>query len=147
MKTILFLCTGNYYRSRFAEEMFNHSAARASVDWTAQSRALAIERGHANVGPISPVVLQALRDREVRPRGADRFRSNALRWTWKAPITSSRSRRTEHRPLILERLPQWERRLEYWHIDDIDGAEPVVTLALIDSHVDALIDRLLIRIG
>ena len=23
MKVVLFLCTGNYYRSRYAEEMFN----------------------------------------------------------------------------------------------------------------------------
>ena len=31
-KTVLFLCTGNYYRSRFAEELFNHEAdALASI--------------------------------------------------------------------------------------------------------------------
>ncbi len=140
MKTILFLCTGNYYRSRFAEEMFNHSAARASVGWTAQSRALAIERGHANVGSISPVVLQALRDREVRPRGADRFPLQCTPLDLEGADHIVALKRTEHRPLILERFPRWERRLEYWHIDDIDGAEPVVTLALIDSHVNALIN-------
>jgi protein-tyrosine phosphatase len=44
MKTILFLCTGNYFRSRFAEELFNRRAAHARIDWQAQSRALAIER-------------------------------------------------------------------------------------------------------
>ena len=45
VKTVLFLCTGNYYRSRFAEELFNHQAERADLDWIAQSRGLALERG------------------------------------------------------------------------------------------------------
>jgi protein-tyrosine phosphatase len=43
VKTILFLCTGNYYRSRFAEELFNHHAERAGLYWVAQSRGLALE--------------------------------------------------------------------------------------------------------
>jgi protein-tyrosine phosphatase len=45
MKSVLFLCTGNYYPSRFAEELFNDGAAHSGPDWQAQSRALAIERG------------------------------------------------------------------------------------------------------
>jgi protein-tyrosine-phosphatase len=43
VKTVLFLCTGNYYRSRFAEELFNYEAERASLPWIAQSRGLALE--------------------------------------------------------------------------------------------------------
>jgi protein-tyrosine-phosphatase len=35
MKTLLFLCTGNYYRSRYAEELFNHHAARGGLLWQA----------------------------------------------------------------------------------------------------------------
>ena len=27
LQTVIFLCTGNYYRSRFAEEVFNYRAA------------------------------------------------------------------------------------------------------------------------
>lgn len=53
MKSVLFLCTGNYYRSRFAEEFFNHWAEQYVLNWLARSRALAIERGKVNVGPIS----------------------------------------------------------------------------------------------
>jgi hypothetical protein len=36
--------------------LFNHRAAHA-INWQAQSRALAIERGIDNVGPLSPLVL------------------------------------------------------------------------------------------
>ena len=63
MKTLLFLCTGNYYRSRYAEELFNHGAERIPLTWRAQSRGLAIERGTNNVGPLSPFALEALKDR------------------------------------------------------------------------------------
>ena len=32
-KTILFLCTGNYYRSRFAEVLFNSVAGKMGLPW------------------------------------------------------------------------------------------------------------------
>ena len=48
-KTILFLCTGNYYRSRFAEVLFNSLADRMGMPWRASSRGLALERGVDNV--------------------------------------------------------------------------------------------------
>jgi protein-tyrosine phosphatase len=31
-KIMLFLCTGNYYRSRFAELLFNHLAKQRGLD-------------------------------------------------------------------------------------------------------------------
>jgi len=34
----LFICTGNYYRSRFAEAVFNHHAAETNLKWQAFSR-------------------------------------------------------------------------------------------------------------
>ena len=61
MNIVLFLCTGNYYRSRFAEEMFNFRAARYCPDWAAASRGLALERGAGNSGPISVFAAEALR--------------------------------------------------------------------------------------
>ena len=36
-KTVLFLCTGNYYRSRFAEILFNSVAGRMGLPWKASS--------------------------------------------------------------------------------------------------------------
>ena len=53
MRTVLFLCTGNYYRSRFAEIVFNSLAREAGLAWRAESRGLAVERGAGNVGPLS----------------------------------------------------------------------------------------------
>src|SRR3954466_2901875 len=66
MKRVLFLCTGNYYRSRFAEHLFNDRARRAGLEWEASARALAIERGKDNVGPMSIYAVEALAERGVR---------------------------------------------------------------------------------
>jgi protein-tyrosine phosphatase len=85
VKTVLFLCTGNYYRSRFAEELFNHEAERASLPWIAQSRGLALERGANNVGPIAPGVLHTLKELVLAaPIGSH---NNARPTIWPTPIS------------------------------------------------------------
>jgi protein-tyrosine phosphatase len=42
VSTVLFLCTGNYYHSRFAEILFNSVASRMGLPWRASSRGLAL---------------------------------------------------------------------------------------------------------
>src|SRR5207249_1727138 len=42
MPSILFVCTGNFYRSRFAEAVFNHYAKQRQSPWRAFSRGLAV---------------------------------------------------------------------------------------------------------
>src|SRR5436305_4168263 len=65
-RTVLFLCTGNYYRSRFAEGLFNHVAGRMGLPWRASSKGLALERGVNNVGPMAKSALAALHKLGVR---------------------------------------------------------------------------------
>src|SRR5229473_3236529 len=59
-KTVLFLCTGNYYRSRFAEVLFNSVAGKMGLPWRASSKGLALERGVNNVGPMAVSAIAAL---------------------------------------------------------------------------------------
>ena len=65
-KTVLFLCTGNYYRSRFAEVLFNSVAGKMGLPWRASSRGLALERGVNNVGPMAASAVKALEAMGVR---------------------------------------------------------------------------------
>ena len=65
-RTVLFLCTGNYYRSRFAEILFNSVAGKMGLAWQASSRGLALERGINNVGPMAVSAVQALEARGLR---------------------------------------------------------------------------------
>ena len=39
-KRVLFVCSGNFYRSRLAELLFNHAAEKAGLSWSAESRGL-----------------------------------------------------------------------------------------------------------
>lgn len=39
-KRVLFICSGNYYRSRLAEILFNHAAVAAGLAWESDSRGL-----------------------------------------------------------------------------------------------------------
>ena len=58
-QTVLFLCTGNYYRSRYAEILFNWHAAGGGLAWEAQSRGL--DPDPRNAGPMSVSTMAALR--------------------------------------------------------------------------------------
>ena len=59
-RAVLFLCTGNYYRSRFAEILFNSLAEKMGLPWRAASRGLALERGVNNVGAMAVEALARL---------------------------------------------------------------------------------------
>jgi low molecular weight protein-tyrosine phosphatase len=142
MKSVLFLCTGNYYRSRFAEELFNHRAAYAAADWQAQSRALAIERGRHNVGPLSPFALRGLEKRGVTAKGASRFPRQCTAVDLETADHVVALDETEHRPLMRERFAGWEDRIQYWGIGDVELLRPQQALSLIDAQIDALLTAL-----
>ena len=108
MKTILFLCTGNYYRSRFAEELFNHHADSAGLNWIAHSRGLALERGAHNVGPISQFALHALKELEITARGANRFPQQCTTADLASADFVVAVKEAEHRPLMRDRFAEWE---------------------------------------
>jgi protein-tyrosine phosphatase len=142
MKSVLFLCTGNYYRSRFAEELFNHRAERDGLRWAAYSRGLAIERGIFNVGPLSAHVLDALAERGLAPRSGNRVPQQCTRTDLQAADHIVALNEAEHRPLLIERFPEWEDRVEYWHIHDVTDTASAVALSSIADQIDLLVDRL-----
>jgi protein-tyrosine phosphatase len=140
-KTVLFLCTGNYYRSRFAEELFNHEAERAGLHWIARWRGLALERGANNVGPIALVVLHALKELTISARGADRFPQQCTANDLANADFVVAVKEAEHRPLMRERFAEWEHRLDYWSIHDIEDAAPAEALKLLAQEVQTLLRR------
>lgn len=61
MKNVLFLCTGNYYRSRLAHEYFNYCCSQQQLPYRADSRALSQDlENNSNVGNLANEVVQIL---------------------------------------------------------------------------------------
>ena len=139
MKQLLFLCTGNYYRSRFAEYYFRDQANRLGLAWSVDSRAL--NPSPLNVGPLSQYTIAECERLGI---GTDPLRDPML-------LTAADLERShltiavkelEHRPLMRSKFPDWEDRIEYWQVHDLDCAGPEIALPELRILVDQLIVRL-----
>ncbi len=137
-KTVLFLCTGNYYRSRFAEIMFNNVAGKMGLPWKAMSRGLALDCGAHHIGSIAKSVVDEMKVRGIQ--ADDAVTRLPLAVTNVDLETADRIvalRETEHRPLLQQRFPAWVDKVEYWNVHDEDNV-----LGLIESEVMGLVARL-----
>jgi protein-tyrosine phosphatase len=139
---VLFLCTGNYYRSRFAEILFNRLARDGGMNWRAESRGLDVKIGIHNVGPLS-----------VHARSACAARGLALPEPLRMPLsvcevdlTSARlvvaMKESEHRPYLSRLFPDWQDRVRYWQVHDLDAASADVAMAELEALVRGLVNEL-----
>jgi protein-tyrosine phosphatase len=140
--TVLFLCTGNYYRSRFAEHFFNAVAAKEELSWWADSRGLALERGIGNLGPMSRTALRELERIGVAVALPPRFPVTVTEDELRKADLIVALKEAEHRPLFVERFPAWTEQVEFWHVHDLDGATPEEALPQIQEEVLGLVARL-----
>src|SRR4051794_16902802 len=102
-KRILFLCTGNYYRSRFAEIFFNWQAKERGLPWVADSRGLALDG--CNYGPISRYTLSRLKEQGVEHDADQRFPQPLAEADLAAADMVVAVKEAEHRPLVAARFP------------------------------------------
>jgi translation initiation factor 1 len=138
-KTVLFLCTGNYYRSRFAEILFNSIAEKFGLPWRATSRGLGLERGTLNVGPMARSAIVALEAMNVR--APDAFTRMPAKLTVEELQLADRIvalKQAEHLPLLEERYPGWAEKIQFWHVDDDSEALP-----RIEAEVSRFVSQLL----
>jgi protein-tyrosine phosphatase len=140
--TVLFLCTGNFYRSRFAEQLFEHLGHERGLDWRAKSRGL---RAWVN-GPLGVISEETVRT--LAARGVT-VSASALR----PPALASRSDiesatriialdEDEHRPMVETYLHEQAARVEFWSVPDRDKLDPDDALARIAANVAALVEEL-----
>ncbi len=159
MRTVLFLCTGNYYRSRFAETLFNVLARQRGLDWRAVSRGLKIG-WPGNVGPISPHALARLRERQILGPASEADSEPTIRLSrellaelermplqccdedFRAADRIVALKEAEHRPMVEQNHPAYASRVEYWHVHDVDQASPEQALDEVERLVRAMIESM-----
>lgn len=141
MKRVLLLCSGNYYRSRFAEHLFNWLAEQEGLDWQADSRGLKV--GYwGNIGPISNYTVDALKERGIPASGEHRDpKPLTLADLAKSDLVVA-VKEAEHRAMMAEQFPLWKDQVEYWHVDDLDCAQPEEALPCLEEKVRELVDGL-----
>lgn len=142
-ETILFLCSGNYYRSRFAELLFNHAVAKTELLYRADSAGLWPNCRKYNEGPISEDTLDALRARGIELAHSHREPRDATEADIRNAAFTIALKEAEHRPVVATRFPQLLERVEFWHVHDIDFAPPTEAIPQIERNVQGLIARLL----
>lgn len=139
MQEVLFVCTGNFYRSRFAEALFNHEAARRGLFWRAASKGF---RPHLAPALIARETLEAMRERcvprEMTRRAPARLEEEDLVLASQVVML----KRTEHLPMLAADFPRWPERVTWWEIHDIDVEPATVALPKLEEAVVGLLDLL-----
>ncbi len=140
VKTVLFLCSGNYYRSRFAESLFNHWATAAGLPWRAESRGMRLNAG--NEGPIALSVLSALADRGIVVTQPIRMPIAVADQDFERADRVIAMKRDEHERMMRERFPQRLDEVEFWDVHDVDCAAPDEALPYLEQRLRSLFDQM-----
>jgi len=144
MKTILFLCTGNYYRSRFSEEYFNHYAKIYALEWRAYSKGLQRDfTGNGNVGPIAQNTLNKLGSLNIEAFGKDRMPEHAYEADIMAYDRVIAVSLDEHTPMVTNLWPDVpSSKIEYFDVEDLHIEGPETALPRLIKHLDTLINSI-----
>jgi cupin fold WbuC family metalloprotein len=145
MDLVLFLCTGNYFRSRFAEQWFNHRARQLGLDDQVQacSAGLGVRPDSGNVGPMAKEALAALRERGLELDPADLALPHQVsRQELEQASCVIAVDAEAHRPMVQAQCPDWEEQITFWSVKDLGegeaDADPIVQL---QGRVEQLLQR------
>ena len=139
---VLFICTGNFYRSRHAEALFNWHALQKNLPARAFSRGLL-----TSIVADEPTLLSVDTHTRLAKLGIP------LELTGRAPTQLQIEdlerahhvialKKDEHYEMMRGAHPEWAERITYWQVHDIDCAEPEDVLPQIEEQVLDLMETL-----
>jgi len=130
--SILFVCTGNYYRSRFAESFFNFLAEKEGLPPVAFSRGLGVYKAN-NPGPISIYAKNRLAEMSIPLPKPVPFPVQISVKDFEKSRQVILLDEEEHRPMMRKYFPTWENQVAYWKVHDIDKTSPEEALPVIEK--------------
>lgn len=143
-KGILFICSGNYYRSRFAEEYFNYLAQQHNLEWLADSKGLSQNMPNPeNPGPISANALEALIERNIEGKGIDRYPQPFIKADFKKYHRFIAMSEVEHRPMLESRFKEYLDKVEFFEVGDLPLEEPKAAMQKIAALVDEIVKEII----
>lgn len=138
MSKVLFVCTGNYYRSRFAELLFNDIANKQKLSRQAFSRGLGVYKAR-NKGPISILTLKYLEQLDI---AIPEEPSNPVQFVLKDFEQAEQTilmDKTEHLPMLQEQFPNLIDQVEFWDFPDVQYKSHELILPALELKVRALL--------
>lgn len=139
MPKILFICTANYYRSRFAEAVFNQLADRKGSSWTAFSRGLIPEEAPPG---LSPHAKNGLRLAGIDPKFVAKDKQALTARDFDEADRIVALKRDEHLPMLQERYPEQVDRIEFWDVSDVPHISPPQAMLAIKESVQKLLEEI-----
>ena len=143
MKKVLFLCTGNYFRSRFAEEYFSYLVRQKGEPIVVESRGLARNiTPDRNPGPISQFAIKALIENRVELNSDYRYPISldiyeAIEADYIVAMDGE-----EHRKMVIDFFPELYYRTDFWDIKDIGEGNPVTELIRLRNKLDLFFEKI-----
>ena len=127
MRKVLFICTGNWYRSRLSEVLFNYYAMMAKLEWRADSRGMT----ETSIRGLSPDAMAYLEQKGLHtyldePRDPEAIKVSDLEES-DLVITLCRD---EHEGMMRERFGQIPKfmenngKLRFWNVFDVPTEAP-----------------------
>jgi protein-tyrosine phosphatase len=142
VQKILFLCTGNYYRSRMAEEMFNHFAEKRGLTARAFSRGLSTSfENNGNTGSFSSFALRVLTRYGITPRRADEFPQRVTADELRDSDVVIALYQRDHAPMTAEQFPEFAAKVIYWSVPDLDEMSADEAGEMIYGEVMGLVNK------
>tara|TARA_B100001250_G_scaffold65491_1_gene51943 strand:- start:257 stop:688 length:432 start_codon:yes stop_codon:yes gene_type:complete len=141
MKKILFVCTANIFRSRFAEEVFNSLAREEDSSLSAFSAGLKV--GEFTTRKIYYPALEQLERFNIEP-----LRENEVSTHIDDLDLDEYDRiicmdKPEHKPMVDDNPNLKGRDIEYWNIVDIPDQDSRVSLPICYEKVNKLFSEII----